>query len=368
MAFSNWHRALPVALLLVSTVAFGRDFTEEVERSIPLRAKGHLQISNNRGDIIVEGWSQDKVRLKARRRARAETETEAKRLFAAMDFRHRVLDRDIEISAEYGQGLTLEERLRERANPKTAMEMSVMAPANLPLRIWAVQGRVTVKSWKGPLEIRTQSGVVQIDSTKAESISVLCPACTMEIRETRGSLRAMGGSGPITITDAQGSVVYVETSDGPVRSERVEADQQLYVSKTGAVSVAHAKGNIEFNTQQSAVEIVDSSGFVSGRTASGNISIRMLSWQFSDKALIESASGKISLGLPPKFSGEIDARSAQGHIEVGFPLYHGAQLVTPQVSGDTGTSRSKSGTVGDGGELLRVSSEKGDIHISPYSP
>jgi len=348
-------------LLVLSFVApvYSAEFHEEVERDFPLRSIGQLNLTNMRGDLTIQGWALDKIRVKARRTAIAETAEEAKQLFSAIDFRYRMLDRDIELSAEYGRGLSIEARLKEREHPKTGMQMTVYAPANLKLRVWAVDGKATVKSWNAPVEVRTAAGPIFIENVKADHVSLLCPTCPMTVKSVRGSVRCMGGTGDIALDQVAGAHIYVESSSGALRLNGVKGEQ-LYVSKSGAVTGRVLDGRMEFHTQQASVELTDASGFLSGRTETGDISAKMRRWNFSDKALVESVQGNISLHLPFTFSGDVDIWSQQGKTDVTFPVRKNQEKTSfgPEPMGRV------LGKVGDGGELLKVYSEKGDVRVS----
>src|ERR1700758_1629478 len=73
-----------------------REFTDEVTRDFNLRSSGQIQLTNLRGNITVQGWSQDIVRVRARRRVFADSEEAAKTAFAAMDFRFQDSNGNIE--------------------------------------------------------------------------------------------------------------------------------------------------------------------------------------------------------------------------------------------------------------------------------
>jgi hypothetical protein len=337
------------------------EFVDELEKDFTLRTIGQLQITNMRGNVVVQGWAMDKIRVRAKRKAMAANEEEAKALFSALDFRYQSSRENIELSAEYGRGLSIEDRLKERENPKTSMEMQIFAPANLKLRVWAVDGSVTVKGWNADLEVRTASGPILAESLRSPTVSLLCSTCAMQVKSARHaqSLRCMGGAGAITIQDVAGSQVYAESSTGAIRLAGVSGEQ-LYVSKSGPITGGKLRGRIEFHTQQAPVEIEDSRGFLSGRTETGNIIARMKDWVFTDRALIESVQGSIVLDLPQQFSGDVDVWSLSGKANIDFPL-------TPE-----GVSRASVGPeptnhllgrVGSGGGLLKIFSERGDIRV-----
>lgn len=339
--------------------AFSADFTEEIEKDLPLRSIGRLQITNMRGEINVQGWAFDKIRIRAKKIAQADTPEQAKALFAAMDFRYRMIDGDIELSAEYGRGLDIEQRLKERESPKTSMEMTVFAPARLRLHVWATDGKVNLKGWHAPVEVRTAAGPIAVENLRGGNVSLLCSSCGISAKNLSGSLRAMGGSEDIEIVDVDGPNVYLESSSGTLRVTRVKGEQ-LYVSRSGSLVGSFLQGQIEFHLQQGSVDISDVNGFLSGRSDTGSIHASVKKWKFLDKALLETVSGDITLSLPPDFSGDVDCWSQTGKSEVYFPV------VRPQESRIFGPEPINRilGRVGDGGELLKIFSEKGNLKLS----
>jgi hypothetical protein len=261
---------------------------EHFQREYDLRSSGELEISNARGDVQIEGWAQDKLRVKAIRRASGKNADEAKALLSATDIRFQNIDKGFELAAEYGRGLKIEQRLEERQNPRTSMDLSVMGPARFPLRVWATNGKVGIHGWTGPVEVRTAKGPVRIESSRG-AVSVLCEDCAVTVHAVQASVRCMGGAGPIELSDVRGPQIYVETDSGAVNVEGVEGEQ-LFVSKTGQIRGKNLSGRIEFHTREGNVEISNSSGFLSGRTVSGSIRASMREWKFLDKAIIESIS------------------------------------------------------------------------------
>ncbi|OFZ22207.1 MAG: hypothetical protein A2X94_01750 [Bdellovibrionales bacterium GWB1_55_8] len=345
-------------LSVFSSYARAAEFVEEIERDFPLKSIGQLHVTNMRGDVSVQGWALDKIRIKARRKAIADTQEEAQKLFSTMDFRYRSIDgSDIELSAEYGRGLDIQARLKERESPRTGMEMIVFAPGNLKLKISTVDGKATAKSWSAPLEIRTAAGPIVVQRVKSQSVSLLCPSCLMKIENVKASIRCMGGTGKIELKEVRGGSVYAETSSGSIVMNTV-IGEQLYVSSSGEITGKALDGRIEFHAQTAPVEINSSSGFLSGRTTSGAISAQMKRWKFSDKALIETDSGNISLRLPFAFSGDVDIWSLEGKTEVGFPVRKLEEAaVGPQ------PAERFYGRVRDGGELLKLYTKFGNIRV-----
>jgi DUF4097 and DUF4098 domain-containing protein YvlB len=353
--------AFSVALILAAILPVSRssraaEFHDEIERSFALRQIGELNLTNLRGSISVQGWAHDRVRVRARRSTTASTEAEAKKLLAAADIRFHSSEGDIEVSAEYGKGLGIQDRLRERANPVTRMEIQVFAPFNLKLRVLGMSDRISVKSWNAPVEVRASSGAIDVEGIKGKSVTLQCPACAIRARRIQADLRCTGGSGAIQLDGVKASSVYAETASGPLQATSVEGEQ-LYVSRSGSMRVSDAEGEIAFQSATGAVEFREISGSISGRSTTGNITARVRSWEFHDKAFIESGRGRIELTLPHSFSGELDVWSRHGRADLRIPLQPSSEPIQ-------GNTKRRLGRVGDGGELLRIFTEHGDIEIA----
>lgn len=352
-----------ILLGMAGSQAQATPFNDTIERDFPLRSLGELRITNARGDITIDGWSQDRVRLKASRKVNASSQEEANRVFSYTDVKYKNVEKDIEISAEYGRGLKIEERLKERSLPQVGMDFHVLAPSSLPLRVWAVSGKVIIKGWNANLEVRSTQGAVEIESIRKGTVAVLCPSCTVRVKSVHSSVRCMGGTGDVDVSDVTGSQIYVESDSGKVNVTRIDGEQ-LYVTKAGAIDGKQLNGKIEFHTRQGNVTIADSTGFISGRTESGAVSAQMKEWSFVDKALIESTSGSVSLAVPSTFSAEVDLRSGTGRVFSAFPLIlpSGYQGLLQEKASRRPFSRLM-GMVNDGGEQLKLASDSGNVSL-----
>jgi DUF4097 and DUF4098 domain-containing protein YvlB len=349
-----------ISLVLLTAPRWSRaaEFSDEIERDFTLRSIGRLHVTNARGALQIQGWALDKIRVKAKRRAEAETVDDAKKLLSAVDIRFSHSGDDIEVSGEYGRGLALSERVKEREQPRTSMDIVIYAPANLALSVWTVQGKASVKRWNSRTEVRTAGGPISVEDVKGENLSMLCPNCSMEVRKVRATVRCIGGGGAIDIAQVEGEHVYVETDKGNVRVSDIQGEQ-LYVSKSGSISGKDLQGRIEFHTASGQVSILDARGYLSGRTESGDILAKMRAWQFSDKALIESVRGSVSVTMPSTFSGDVEVWSVQGKASVAFPV---EKLRREDLIGPEPANRF-SGRIGRGGELLKIYSETGSVSL-----
>lgn len=369
-----------LALMLVcfSAYAVESEYKDELRRDFSLRNLGPLEITNMRGGIELRGWALDKVRVVVRRVARAESPEEARALRDSLDVRFQPIDGRLELSVEYGKGMAISEKIRERSNPKIAASVTVWAPSHLPTKVWATQGEIRAQNWNGPLEARSSGGSIRVDQIRAETVSLLCPTCEIFVRDLRGNLRAMGGSGKVSLFNVQSHSLYVETITGEVDAARVFGDQ-LYVTQSGRIRGQDIHGGIEFHSISGEVRFEDASGSLSGRTETGAVLGTFRSWKFRDKAVIESRTGALELALPSDFSGDLELFSGAKKPEIAANVSLMPREKDVPIGGSIASVSVGYGPqplhanlerrverVGVGGEILHLLSREGEVKIRRY--
>lgn len=347
-----------VGMSLWAHLGWSAEFFEESEKDYKLRSIGNLNITNVKGEVQVQGWALDKIRIRMKKRVTADSPDQAKELFKAIDYRFDVSKDNIDISSQYGKMLSIEERLRERDQPRTQMDLVIFAPSSLELKIWAVDGKVSLKSWSSKTEIRNNRGEIRVEGLKGSHLDVFCLSCPIYLKNIRASVRCAGGSGSAELNTVEGKTIYAESSSGPIKLWHVEGGQ-LYSSRSGAIEGQFLDGKVEFHAGNSAIDLKEIAGFVSGLVDSGNVNASVRTWESTDKALIESLHGNISLALPRRFSGDVDIWSVHGSTRLDFPLERDqdAHQVGPE------PENRLLGRIREGGELLKVFSETGQVHV-----
>ncbi len=334
------------------------EYIEEVEKDYALRQFKPLRITNVRGDISVQGWSLDKLRIKFRKRVVSSSPIQATQLLSTMDYRYSPNESSLEISSQYGKDLSIAERIKEKENPKVRLEIVVYAPSHLKLNVWGVDGSLILKNWGGLAELRSHSGLVRVENFKGEAVSVTCESCSAQYKTVRGSIRSSTGKGAVELSQVEGRNIYVETLDGAIQLFEVVGDQ-LYTSRQGSIQGRFLKGKVEFHAEDSKVSLSELDGFLSGYLEKGSLQAQVKSWKPTDQAMIETLAADVDLTFPRLFSASVDVWSKQGSSEIRLPLVQEADL---PMSGPLPTGRMM-GRVREGGKLLRVLSETGSIQL-----
>jgi len=121
----------------------------------------------------------------------------------------------------------------------------------------------------------------------------------------------------------------------------------------GGVAVRNAAGRVRAATVNGSVDVNTTAGPVSVETVNGNVDARMSSLQGDDDMSFKTVNGSVSIYVPARFDANFRFDTVSGGIESDFPM---------TLSGRFGP-RHASGTIGNGGRDLRVSSVNGSIEL-----
>jgi hypothetical protein len=334
-------------------------FTFESEHDFPVRMIRPLEVSHVKGNITIHGWSLDKVRVKVKKVVLAQNVQEAALLEKGVHFRYSVHPKSIELGTQYGKELSIEQRFREREAPRISLEMEVYAPTSLNLKVLAVGGQTRLKNWSASAEIRSHTGSIEVMNMRGDRLSTLCESCQTQIQSVRSQkVRVISREGGIVLQQVQAQDLYGETDQGKIQLFDIKG-HQLYVTKSGPIEGQSLEGKVEFQGTSGGVILKDVSGFLSGSLDSGSLNAQVREWKFMDKGVLESRTGDLELRLPVGFSGELDVWSVQGKASLDFPL---ERSLDSSALGPQPLSRLR-GRVREGGELLRVFSETGNIRV-----
>jgi DUF4097 and DUF4098 domain-containing protein YvlB len=343
---------------LVAAPAHSAELSTESEKDFSLRAIGQLKITHVKGDISIQSWALDKIRVKVKKSVSSTHAAKAAKLFDTVDYSFETEGDNVEISSRYHKDSTLEERFQEQRNPSIKMDIQVTAPSNLKLQIWAADGNITIKGWNADANIRAKAAKIRVEDFKADSLSVICSSCEAQLRSTRASLKCAGEGASWNLHRVDGKSIYLETETGQIDLSNIKGDQ-LYVIKKGSLYGQYLRGKIEFHSESAPVHFREVMGFLSGNSGNGNLIADFQEWVFLEKALIESISGNISLHLPPQFSGDVDIWALKGNVRLDFPLIQPRS----QKQVTLGQNQHLIGRIQQGGELLKVFSKAGNIEV-----
>ncbi len=180
-------------------------------------------------------------------------------------------------------------------------------------------------------EIRTGGGSVSVSSLRGDS----------ELKTSGGTIDVSGLSGRL---DAK-------TSGGSIHLLEVDGDARLDTSG-GKIDVASLDGSLTAHTSGGPIRVDRVTGYVEAKTSGGPISVNFGRGN-ARGGVLETSGGSIEAQLDRASNLEIDASTSGGSVSSDLPI---------RVVGKISTS-SLHGSLGSGGETLRLHTSGGSIHI-----
>jgi hypothetical protein len=166
----------------------------------------------------------------------------------------------------------------------------------------------------------------------------------------RGAANVKTSGGPIEVTGLTGNL-EAYTSGGPIHTREITGDAHVETSG-GPIEVEALEGNLKAHTSGGGIRIDRVSGYVEAKTSGGPIRA-VYSPGNRHGGELESSGGSIEVSIDPSANLNVDASTSGGSVSSDLPV---------RVVGTIGHS-SLHGTIGSGGEELRIHTSGGSIHI-----
>ena len=297
---------------------------EQVERytkTIRLGANGQLDVSNIAGDITVARGSGSDAAIEVVKTARGRSADDARSLLQLVQV--EIVERGgrVEVRTQYPTGDQMQRNNRRNVNVSVAY--NITAPAGTRLIVKSISGSVKVTDIKGEVSADSVSGDVRISGSgrvaTAKSVSG-----TVDVSDTQidGTLVAGSISGDVILRRLTARRIDTSSISGGVRLEDVQCEQIDAQSISGTIN------------------------FVGPLTRSGRYSLK-------------SHSGEVRVAIPGGSGFEVEASSFSGDVRSDLPITTRGMLPN-----DRSRRRLLTGTYGDGGAILELTTFSGSIVIT----
>jgi len=210
-------------------------------------------------------------------------------------------------------GVTVRRKDHFSRSEHVSVHFEVEVPSQTQTEVRTGGGSVTLSNLRGESELRTSGGSIDVSGLKGR-LDAKTSGGSIHLREVSGDSHVETSGGRIEVESLDGSLT-AHTSGGPIRIDRV----------TGYVEARTSGGPISAN-------------FGRGNTHGG---------------VLETSGGSIETQLDRSANLEIDASTSGGSVTSDLPI-----RVVGKIS-----SSSLHGSLGSGGETLRLHTSGGSIHI-----
>jgi DUF4097 and DUF4098 domain-containing protein YvlB len=266
--------------------------TQQADTIVPIRPDGRLEVKNFAGEIVINSWERNAVRIRA-------THSRRERI------RVRGSDASVSVEAYTERGPTL------------TVDYEITVPSTLSLDLGGTYTDITVGDARGDVaaatvrgDVRVRGGTGIISATSVEGI--------VTIEGARGRISANGTNKGIRIIDASGQIA-AETVNGDVQLEGIESHDVEAVTVNGDITYdgeIRDRGRYFFATHNGRVSVSipeDANATVSVNTYTGQFSasfpIRVTDQRNSRRFTFTLGSG----------SAKVEAQSFQGAIRLRRP-------------------------------------------------
>lgn len=228
---------------------------------------------------------------------------------------------DVPLSEAIEDGVLI---LKAKNREKSRIVISGSGPKVV---ILAQRGTVEVQGWQDPLKVSLTSG--QIRTSNVQSPAELhAISGAISVNEHRGNLVINSFDGKVDVENAVGSIA-VENFQGTTQLKALEGEVQIRAQK-GEVQLNTSKGRTLYRLGSGKLNIVNTTGAISGDSKDGEVKIRVLP---ETTVNVKSEGGKVNLLLSPGQSVSADLRSLTGKIQAPSALKLGSSGKYKTVSG-----------------------------------
>ncbi|HSU18480.1 MAG TPA: DUF4097 family beta strand repeat-containing protein [Acidobacteriaceae bacterium] len=246
-------------------------------------------------------------------------------------------------------------------------DLTVEVPRSSPLWLNADHGDVHVSEIHAPVTIASRTGDLDLSAINGVvSAHVNNDDASVTVRSVTGPFTLQGRAGDISLANIDGAVMLqgdffgstsIERVNGPVRFEtsrtrfstaRVDGELQI---ERGDLQGNQLFGPVTLTTRDRSIQLDDVAGPVQVNNRNGAVSIT--SATPLGPVEITNQHGSVDLGLPANAGFSVDAQTRNGDLDNEFGL---------QVQGEQ-NRHTLTGTVGNGGPAVHVTTSDGDISI-----
>jgi hypothetical protein len=138
----------------------------------------------------------------------------------------------------------------------------------------------------------------------------------------------------------------------------IDAPAQLFLdlsTSNGSISIQGFTGGALLRTSNGGIDVVELQDGIDAHTSNGAITCDLTALGTDEEALLSTSNGRITLTLPGDVDATFEAHTSNGSVEVsGFD----------DIDFDVNDSTHKTGTIGNGGATISLSTSNGGIILS----
>lgn len=297
---------------------------------IPVPRGAHIEVQQRFGELVVQTWPQDKVRLELQMTDEFRAEFRGPRPTHNFGLTHRQVPGRLEFAVEAPDQIPLSQEMALIERAPTILLMRV--PLKSRLQVAGIRTRVRIEQLQGELEFLSLRGLAEIYRANLHRLSVSAMEAKIRIDSSEiGEIRVFNRSGLLEVDRTRIQTGLIE---GALRANRVQVDQEIsLLAHDESIQVRDSDGNYRFQSDTGPVRFELNRGSVQGISQGAQVIARVAKWDYPEMAVIESATANVLLFLGKDFRGDVSLRSNSGRVDSDFDLVPSKPSYGPPFSG-----------------------------------
>ena len=198
-------------------------------------------------------------------------------------------------------------------------------------------------------EVKTSGGSVEISGLRGDA-KLESSGGSIKVSDLSANLRARTSGGSIRVEEIKGNV-EIDTSGGSINGDSVTGRVEARTSG-GSIRLERVGGDLLAHTSGGSIRIEDAGGRVEAKTSGGSVDVAFAK-ENAHGGELETSGGGVTVKLYRSVNLNLEASASAGSVSTDLPI---------QVVGTLSKSH-LSGTIGSGGETLRLHSDGGPVRI-----
>lgn len=322
---------------------------EQIVHALPPGAT--VVIQNARGDVAITAGSDDQMHLTLDKTVYSSSDRDAQREIDTME----------PLITSSGNVVTV----HMPSSDSQVADMSIALPATAAVQVRTDHGDVTVSGRKAAVTISSNQGDVELTGIVGP-VQVAMHQGDFSGRDVQGDFALNGRMNDVTLSQVTGSSTLTGDFFGDVHLDHLLGPVHLHSSRTeiqvvrlqgsaslddGDLTIDNAIGPVSVSTRAMDIALQHIQGAARVNNSNGSIALKVIDPVAAID--IENRNGSVDVTVPPDAKFTVQGVAGDGVINSDFKL-----------SQESANDRAKaSGSVGGGGPLLHLVTEKGDINL-----
>jgi DUF4097 and DUF4098 domain-containing protein YvlB len=329
------------------------NYSDQLQQAFP--AGGSLKIASDRGDVTVNAWDENSIKISVNKKVVSNDEADSKKVDEATK---------PTISVD-GNIVTVNANTAMSGHHGVSTDLEVFVPRKAAADVAVKRGDITIRDRVGALKISTAHGDVTLQNVEGNA-DVNMRGGNLRAEHVKGDLMIDGRLEDSSITDVNGSVKMTGDFFGTTTMAKITKTVIFKSSRTdlemaslagemdldsGDLRATSATGPFRLSTRSKDIHLENVSGDVRVENSNGTVEIHP---NPMGNIQVDNRKGDVQLVLPAEASFNIQAHARRGEVESDFS----------QLKVDNSNEEGKiTGTVGKGGPSIQIDNDRGSIEV-----